>query len=291
MKHPIITLEDGTEVLSTTGDVDAFEHGGGVLFRDGESRDILWSFWEARARGERNYEVFTAPIPSDVLSHFRPDVSELAAVTGMDPRDIKRLSVSKSPSERHQIVMAICECNGPSSVDTRRDPEIVDKYTLATRWGKVFANEVTEVPMVELDDFIIRETAHNDYECGCVDGTYLGRHTEYKHALCAIADFMREKVLIESNVFHEYEAGQLELVVWDSETFVAKMPVRRGKLSGVRWRSAMKRYASTEIHRKGNDRKPKNIAKERRKAAIRIVSKERVDRARELRRSATSETR
>ncbi len=288
MKRPIITLEDGTEVLSTTGDVDAFEHGGGVLFRDPDRREFFWSFWSARDRGQKNYYVFTAPVPADVIEYFDPDMSELSIVSGMDERDIRRMGRSKNHDERLEIVMAIRECNGASRIDPSHEPETVSKYELAERWGKVFANKTSEVPMVEMDDFIIRETLHKDYECGCVDGTYLGRHSEYKFALCVIADFMSHHGLQNTNVFHEYEHGQLELVTWDPETFIGKAPVRRGKLPQARWRNAMKRYVTTEIRRKGIDRKAKaqkNVAKERRRAAAQIAQKNRMDRARELRRS------
>ena len=288
MKRPIITLEDGTEVLDTTGDVDAFEHGGGVLFRPPDRRGIFWCFWSARALGEKNFMVFTAPVPGDVLEYFDPDVKELSIVTGMDPRDIKRLSRSKNYGERLEIVMAIRDCNGASRVDPSHEPDIMSKYELSERWGPVFGVDTRDVPMIELLDFIICETVHGDYECGCVDGSYLGRHSEYKFALCAIADFMKRYDLGGSNVFHEHDHGQLELVIWEPETFVGKIPKRRGKLPEARWRNAMKRYVTSEIRRKGIDRQTKtqrNVQRDRRRAAARIAQKDRVERARAMRRS------
>jgi len=288
MKRPIITLEDGTEVLDTTGDVDAFEHGGGVLFRSPDRRGIFWSFWSARAPGEKNFSVFTAPVPSDVLEYFDPDVKELSIVTGMDPRDIKRFSCSKNHGERLEIVMAIRDCNGASRVDPSHEPDIMSKYELSERWGPVFGVDSSDVPMIELHDFIIRETVHGDYECGCVDGSYLGRHSEYKFTLCAIADFMKRYDLERSNLFHEHDHGQLELVTWEPETFVGKIPKRRGKLPEARWRNSMKRYVTSEIRRKGIDRQTKtqrNVQRDRRRAAAKIAQKDRVERAREMRRS------
>ncbi len=288
MKRPIITLEDGTEVLDTTGDVDAFEYGGGVLFRAPDRRGIFWSFWSGRDLGEKNYRVFTAPIPLDVIEFFEPDPNELSKISEIHIRDIRKMGRSKNPIERLQVVMAIRDCDGASRVDPAHEPEIVSLYELSARWGAVFGLETDKVSMIELEDFIIRETVHKDYECGCVDGTYLGRHTEYKHALCAIADFMKHYGLERSNVFHEHEQGQLELVVWELETFVDKIPKRRAKLPEARWRNAMKRYVTSEILRKGITKQTqgqRNVVKERRRASARIAQKDRVARARAMRRS------
>lgn len=107
MKRPIITLEDGTEVLETTGDVDAFAHGGGVLFREPRRRDLFWTFWSERELGEKNFLVFTAPVPSNVIEFFEPDLSEVALVSGISIRDLRKLGRSKDPSERMQIMTAL----------------------------------------------------------------------------------------------------------------------------------------------------------------------------------------
>ena len=288
MKRPIITLEDGTEVLDTTGDVDAFEHGGGVLFRAPDRRGTFWTFWSARELGEKNYRVFTAPIPPDVIEYFDPDLKELALVSGIELREVRKLSRSKNPAERLQLVMAIRDCSGASRVDPAHEPELMSVHELSERWGAVFGIDAGDIPMVDYEDFIIRETPFKDYECGSVDGKYLGRHKEYKHALCAIADCMKEWGRDRSNVFHEHEHGKLELVVWERETFVGKIPKRRGKLPEARWRNSMKRYVTSEIRRKGIDKKAeaqRNVTRDRRRAKSRIAQKDRVERARTMRRS------
>lgn len=288
MKRPIITLEDGTEVLETTGDVDAFEHGGGVLYRAPNRRGVFWTFWSARDLGEKNFRVFTAPVPPDVIEYFSPDIKELSLVSGFDIRDIRRLSRSKDHSERLQLVAAIRDSSGASRIDPSHEPEILTPWELSDRWGGVFGLPSGEVPMIELEDFIVRETPHGDYECGCVDGVYLGRHQEYKFALCAIADHMRQYGLERSNVFHEHEHGKLELVTWDPSTFVGKIPKRRGKLPEAKWRNAMKRYVTSEIRRKGIDKQAKaqrDLTKERRRAKARIAQNDRIERARAMRRS------
>ena len=289
MKRPIITLEDGTEVLETTGDVDAFAHGGGVLFREPRRRDVFWTFWDERERGEKNFLVFTAPLAPDVIEFYDPDLNEVALVTGFDIRSLRRMGRSKNPSERLQILVALRDCYGPSAIDPDHEPEMVSRHELARRWGDVFAAYPEDIPMVDYDDFIVRETSYGDYECGCVDGRYLGRHSTYKHALCAIADLMREKGLENSNVFHEHEYGDLELVAWEPETFVGKIPKRRAKLPEARWRNSMAKYVTEEIKRKGIERRTKSqraIIKERRRKAAKHSHDAKIERARAMRRSS-----
>lgn len=288
MKRPIITLEDGTEVLDTTGDLDAFAHGGGVLFRAPNRRGTFWTFWSARGFGEKNYRVFTAPIPPDVIEYFDPDLKELALVSGIDIRDVRKLSSSKNPADRLQLVMAIRDCGGASRIDPSHGPELVTAHDLSCRWGAVFGLDGGDIPMVDYEDFIIRETSLNDYECGSVDGKYLGRHKEYKYALCAVADCMKEWGRSSANVFHEHERGSLELVAWDPETFIGKIPKRRGKLSKARWRNSMKQYVTSEIRRKGIDKKAdaqRNVTRSRRRAQARVNQKDRIKRAKDIRRS------
>lgn len=283
MKRPIITLEDGTEVLSTTGDVDAFEHGGGVMFRPPRCREFFWSFWSARTFGDKTYRVFTAPVPEDVLAHFEPDTAELALVSGMDKRELKRLGRSRRPDDRLQVVMLICECSGPSRVDPTHEPVVMSPWELAERWGAVFANESADVPMVDYEDFIVRETVHGDYECGRVDGTYLGRYETYRDSLCVVADAMHQLACTHSNVYHEHEKGKLELIVWEPETFTGKVKKRRAKLPESRWRSQMKRYVTNEIIRKGVNKKTESVSRGRQRAATKIAQQKRIQRARDIR--------
>jgi len=289
MKRPIITLEDGTEVLETTGDVDAFAHGGGVLFREPRRRDLFWTFWDEREPGEKNFLIFTAPIPEDVIGFFEPDLNEVVMVTGINIRDLRKMGKSKDPSERLQIMVALRDCYGPSSIDPEGDPEMVSYHELAARWGDVFSRHPGDIPMVDYDDFIVRETKYNDYECGCVDGKYLGRYSEYRFALCAIADFMKENGISGSNVFHEHEFGKLELVAWEPDTFVGKLTKRRAKLPEARWRNLMLKYSTQEIERKGIERRTssqKNSIKRRQRRASQLANKRKIERARDMRRSS-----
>jgi len=290
MKRPIITLEDGTEVLETTGDLDALEYGGGVLFREPRRRDVFWSFWSERPDGQKFFELFTAPVPSDIIEFFKPDLKEIALVSGIELRDIRRLAKSKNPVERLEIVQAIRDCNGPSSVDPSRTPERVSPFEMANRWGAVFDVAPEGVPMIEMDDFLVRETKYGNYECGCVDGNYLGRFDTFKKALCAVADYMHQHGLAESNLYHEHEFGKLELVGWEPETFIGKLPRRRGKLPESPWRNLMKKYINSETRKKGVGKRlkaQKQVVRQRQRRMAKSNQQARIERARDFRRAAS----
>ena len=200
MKRPILTLEDGVEVLTTTGDVDAFMHGGGVLFREPRRREIFWTFWEPRKNGDKNFIVFTAPVPDNIIEYFKPDIHELMIISGLKKPDIIRLSRSKNPIERLDIVMLILDCNGPSRIDPNHEPKIVSFFELSKQWGILFGYDHNSTTKIECDDFIIRER-DSYYECGSVDGKYLGKYHSYKEALCAVASCMRLLGRERSNLF------------------------------------------------------------------------------------------
>lgn len=288
MRRPIITLEDGTEVLKTTGDVDAFAHGGGVLYRAPGRGGIFWTFWDARELGQKVFYVYTAPIPADILEYFEPDLKEMSLVLGLELRELKKLSASKSPFERLELVQAIQECFGSSRVDPESEPELMSLHDLSEQWGPVFGVDPSKVPKLSYDDYVVRETEQEEYECGSVDGVYLGRHAEYKTALCAVADHMRETSRVDANLYHEYEHGKLELVAWDHSTFTGKIPKRRGKLPVARWQNCMKQYVTSEIVKKSIDSQAsgqRNVTKGRELAKAKILSADRLRRAKDIRRS------
>jgi hypothetical protein len=161
-------------------------------------------------------------------------------------------------------------------------------HELAHRWGAVFGIDADKVPKIGYEDYIVRETHNGDYECGAVDGTYLGRHQDYKSALCAIADNMVESNRADASLFHEYEYGKLELVDWDRSTFEGKIPKRRGKLPVAQWQNAMKRYVTSEILKKGIDNRTsaqRSVTKERELTKAKLASADRLRRAKEIRRS------
>jgi hypothetical protein len=95
---PIVTLRNDTAVLVTTGDMDAFKYGGGVVYKDGQG--TFWQFWDSREPGEKNYFVYTAPVPRKVLDYYDAPLEEICSVGDLDRREARRLSRSSNPSDR-----------------------------------------------------------------------------------------------------------------------------------------------------------------------------------------------
>lgn len=285
MKRPIFTLKNGIEVIGTTGDVDALAFGGGVVYREPRFHEVYWTFWPERPRGQKTFDVFTAPIPAEILEYFEPDVRELSMASGFGSTEIRKLSRSKDPLERLEIVKAIKDCNGASRVDPSHVPEEVTPFEMAERWGEVFHISTDGIPMIEYGDYIVRETKMASYECGRMDGTYLGRFEEFKFALCAVADDMRKNGTDEANLFHEHEFGKLELVRWDPETFIGKLPRRRGKLPEAHWRNLAKRYIRSESRKKGIDsrlKSQKQVTRQRKRQMAKSSQQARIERARSI---------
>jgi len=285
MKRPIIRLENGIEVLKTTGDVDALAHGGGVLYREPRFREFYWTFWEERSVGQKNFEVFTAPVPSDVIEYFEPDMRELSTVSGYEIRELRKMGRSKDPIERLRVVQEIRNCNGPSKVDPGRTPESVSPFEMAERWGEVFDVSTKNIPMIEYEDYLVREIREGSYECGCVDGTYLGRYEDFKYALCAVADHMKKTAQSESNLFYEHEFGMIEIVKWEPETFIGKLPRRRGKLPEAGWRNLTKRYLRSESRKQGIDKRlksQKQVTRQRKRRMAKQSQQARIERARSI---------
>jgi len=284
---PIITLQDETEVLEMTGDVDAFEHGGGVLFREPIHKDCYWQFWRGRNDGEKNYVVFTAPIPSDVLEFFAADVKELAKYSDIQTQLLRRLSRSKDPKERLQVVMAMRDVHGPSAIDPNQEPEILSPWELAERWGEVFGVCRGEIPSVDFEDYIIREAKQGGYECGCVDETYFGRFRTYKHALCAIAEHMR-KVDSNANTLFEHAPGKLELVIWDHHEFLDKDHSPIAKRNKVRWRAFVRQFSDENMRARAiqkRSQKQKSVMKKRAREKQKLAQRDRIAKARAFRKS------
>jgi len=285
MKRPIVTLSNGIEVIDTTGDTDALAFGGGVVYREPRFHEVYWTFWSERPRGQKNFEVFTAPVPSEILEYFEPDVKELSMACGIEPREIRKLSRSRNPLDRVQIVKAIKDCNGSSRVDPSHTPEEVTPFEMAERWGEVFDIKTDDIPMVEYEDYIVRNTKMGMYECGGIDGSYLGKFSDFKHALCAVADDMRKKHSDKSNLFHEHEFGKLELVSWEPETFIGKLPRRRGKLPQAHWRNLVKSYIRSESKKKGIDsrlKSQKQVTRQRKRLMAKGSRQARIERARSI---------
>lgn len=272
---PIFTLEDGTQVLETTGDEDALQYGGGVLYRT-PGNAVVWDFWDAP---EKNFFVYRADVSRNVLERHNVDIQELClgGAGEVNEKDLLRLSKSSDPRARLQLLDLIRDCYGASELDPSGPIELT-KYDLAERWGFLFGVEKESVEEISLEDYMIREY-QNRWECGRVDGEFLGRFRRYEYALAAVADDMKKLDLV-TNLFHEHEPGKIELVQWNWEDHVGRRPILRGKMPTVQWKLAMRRYATG---RRPGPRRKRLASRIRRNEAMRVNQRNRIEHARRIR--------
>ncbi len=243
--RPITTLQDGTEILSTTGDLDAFAYGGGVFYR--YRREVAWQFWDAREPGEKNFVIYKALVPENVLDCYDVSLGEGCEIADIEKSQGRRLSRSNDPKDRLDVVQMIRDARGPSFFG--HEPEELSPWELADRWGMVFGTDIKRVNRADIEDFIVRE-CRQGYECGQADGLYLGRFKTYEEALIAVANEMKRQSST-ANLFHEHAPGKLELILWQPSQHVGPLRHRRAKLPVAFWRNAMKRYAPKAVPRRG----------------------------------------
>lgn len=281
MAQAIITLEDGVEVLETTGDLDAFAYGGGVVYKIPPHGDIFWQFWEEREPGQKNYHIYSSPVPIRIISEFPGlDIKELCLVGEITKKEITKLSLSKDPKERITLLQIIREANGPSFLDPD-GPEILSPWDLAARWGVVFGQEKDALPKIDYDDFLIRSRT-NGYEAGLVSGKYLGRHEDYESALSAISYYMKKSGLSESNLFYEHEPYKIELIIWDPEKYDYRVDKTKIRPSPY-WRKEVKKYQKDLDKLSRGKAHNKSIMKTRKRKNDKMKQELRRERAREVR--------
>jgi hypothetical protein len=271
---PIFTLEDGTEVLETTGDADAIRYGGGVLYRSpGDA--VVWDFWDAP---EKNFFVYKADASRHVLDHYEVDVEELVlcAAGEVTEKEILKLSASADPRRRLQVLALIRSGCGASELDPDGPVEMT-KFDLVSRWGFLFGMEKDEIEEISQEDYMIREYGQR-WECGRVDGLCLGRYTRYDDAIAAVANDM-EKVGLITNLFHEHSPGEIELVQWIPEEHIGRGSVIRGKIPAAQWKLAMRRYKTAHKPR----RRQRLATSIRRSESMRVGQRNRIERARKIR--------
>jgi len=271
---PIFTLEDGTQVLETTGDADAIQYGGGVLYRS-PGGVVSWDFWEAP---EKNFLVYSAEVPGDVLGHYDVDVQELVLCSAgeVTEKEVLKLSKSANPRIRLQVLGLIRGAHGASTLDLE-GPEEVTKFNLVSRWGFLFGMEKGDVEEISEEDYMVREHEKR-WECGRVDGTCLGRHRKYEDALSAVADDMK-KVGLFTNLFHEHSPGEIELVQWEPEELIGRGVIIRGKIPAAQWKLAMRRYKTG----RKPQRRRRAASSIRRDESSRVKQRNRVERAKKIR--------
>lgn len=282
-----VTLDDGTVVLETTGDVNALAHGGGVVYKVPPRGECFWQFWSAREGGQKNYDVYTAYVPDDVLGHYEPDFKELMEVTQESPRELRRLSSSKNAKDRAYLVSLIVGCVGPTTI-CKDNYEELSPFDMAGRWGCLFGEPVNDVPMVDAEDYMIRERATGQWECGTIDGVYLGRHPNFETCLSHVAHHMQKIQNQDANVFLEHSLSQVERVSWSFTDYLGKMKVshRKNHATGF-WKNAVRPYmeAAQKAARKSEKAASRNdaILKDRKRFAQKQRQKGRLEKAREVR--------
>jgi len=277
-----MTLEDGIEVLETTGDTNAFEYGGGVIYRT-PNKKVFWQFWEPRMLGDTMFIVYTAKIPDNVLAHYKGvDVDLMCRLGEVSQSTLRRLSKASDPKDRAFVMELICEAHGSSAVDSYQEPDTFTPWELTDRWGPVFGVDSNQVPMIEFDDYLIRqdENYYDQYECGRINGEYIGRFKTYDETLKAVAQYMHENDGYNFNLFHEHEKGQIEPVEWTPEKWVGKKKrtLRRGR-PNPRWRFVTTIYSKEA---KKRPERPANIKKAKRRARAKVEGVRRLERARKV---------
>lgn len=279
MNRPLIVLEDGVEVLGTTGDLDAFNYGGGVFFRTPNRKELYWQFWGEPEVG-KNYRVYTAPIPDDMIDHFEITTQDLCMVSELEISTIRSMLRSKKLKDRFELIQMILELVGPSGM---AEGEIVAPWQLVAQWGDVFGIDSGKYPELDFEDYIIRKKDENKYETGTVDGLYLGKFKKKKELLAAIADHIEDQAAYDANVFYERKDGDLELILWEREEFIGKSKENRSKMVSGLWKRSVKKYIHKEMYKRDGARRlkeAKDIMRHRRKVASRHSRKDRLERAR-----------
>lgn len=259
--NPITTLDDGTRVLKTTGDQQALEHGGGVVYRDGGG--VFWSWWDPPDPGTKNYIVYTVALTRGFLQDLELDVEEIALAScgEISKKELIQLSRSKVFSDRLIAMEAARDAFGSSGICPK--PDEVTPYEMALRWGEIFGVDHEEVAMLDHEDYLIRETPRG-IECGQIGGRMLGRFDDYQYALRAVADDIARSASHAANLYHEHAAGKLELVVWDREKHQGRHWPKKSVLPQAIWQNEMRRYRKSLS---GGRCKSKGIIKMRKQVA------------------------
>lgn len=269
-------------MYSTTGDLDAFEYGGGIFYS--LDHKFYWDFWPQRDPSEKNFTIYTTYIPNNVLNYYgkklseelgiqseRKMIEELSMIGDADKQLIRKLSRSKNPMDRLSLVMILRDTFGPSFVATEN--QYITPWELCAKWGALIGKTEDDVPMLDYEDYIVRVARNGDYACGKTDGNLLGVWPKMADCLRAIKIDMERLGDMSANVFWENEPMDLELIDWDISDAEGQPPDIRAKISDVFWRRAMRVY-DNEIESKRKQKK-KEVIKTRKQIANKLETKRR----------------
>lgn len=120
-------------VLMTTGDVNALNYGGGIVYRD--KYGTHWDLWYSDDEDQDKYEVFTIDIPDDVIAEFNwVNWDSVANSIGMDLGELEWLGRSRKVGERVGALDAAVGHEGMYAFD--QYPVSLTRAELKRRWPR-----------------------------------------------------------------------------------------------------------------------------------------------------------
>jgi hypothetical protein len=224
-------------VLEMTGDSDALEFGGGVVFRkDGQ---IYWQFWDAPTG--RKYLIWTSKIPFNVLRQFSfVDREGIARFLRIDLDELRGMSVSNRIMDRQRLVEVIGETEGWSTI-CPDDVEDLVRWELIQRWGPLLGVDPETAPRMSPGDCLICESDEG-FVCGRVGGEFFGLYERLEGCASAVAEAL-EGADPSSLVFVESAPGEIERLEWTRSKWLGRERTKlRIGFSSARWRFRMRPY-------------------------------------------------
>jgi len=168
-------------VIGTTGDVDPFSYGGGVIYKAGDS--VVWEWWDEPETDDPNERimVYRRHLDGDVLATFPADmVKSAAAAVGVPVSELRSASKSKNPMDVQRALEAVVLTWGPIEVD--QYPIELTLSQLKKRWNR------------RLDSFLRRRWRgaakesglKSDEQLAAIDPVYLTRTDRIRYAKALI---------------------------------------------------------------------------------------------------------
>jgi hypothetical protein len=123
-----VNMEEGVEVLNTTGDVNALDYGGGVVYHNPEYDTIAWEWWDgaydengAEVEGGPGveYTVYRRDVPDDVTAEFDwANWAQVASSVGEDEETLREMGRSDNVMERVRVMEDLVGYYGPHELDS-----------------------------------------------------------------------------------------------------------------------------------------------------------------------------
>jgi hypothetical protein len=138
-------MEADVEVLGTTGDVNALDYGGGVVYRHPDGH-INWEWWDEEDEGAASpiagdpnfagkYTVYSATVedPGEVMKWYNwVDYESMGRTMDMTVAEYRKLCRSANPLDRVRLMEDIVGYHGSHEVD--QYPRKFTRAELEERW-------------------------------------------------------------------------------------------------------------------------------------------------------------